>query len=208
MANCEKCGKAIEEGLAFCNDCSSGIDRKTKVISSTTDVLQDDHELFSFKGQHSSNIVRIMKIIPYLLGLSSIILGSLFLFPNLVDITIPTTLLPVVVTFLGVIYLVRLSRQSQISSSIFLVLIVLIITMGSALIFPDYISQIFAFGITIASFVLIYTIFRNYKGNKIPVVTVTLIIVSIGAGVAFPEYLLTILSTILVISGVLIILKF
>ena len=208
MANCEKCGKAIDEGLAFCDDCSSGIARKTKPTSSTTDVLHDDHELFSFKGQHSSNIVRIMKILPYLLGLSSIILGSLFLFPDLIDIAIPSDLLPAVVTFLGVIYIVRLSRQSQMPSSIFLVLIVMTMTIGSALTFPDYSSLIFALGITIASFVLIYTVFRNYKGNKIPIFTVTLIIVSIGAGVAFPEYLLTVLPIILIISGVLIVLKF
>jgi hypothetical protein len=208
MANCEKCGKEIEEGLAFCDDCSSVIDRKTKANSSTTDLLHDDHELFSFKGQHNSNIVRIMKILPYLLGLSSIILGSLFLFPDLIGITIPSELLPVVVTILGVIYIVRLSRRSQISSSIFLVLIVMTMTMGSVLVFPDNISLIFPLGITIASLVLIYNIFRNYKGNKIPIFTVTLIIVSIGAGVAFPEHLFTVLPIFLILSGVLIILKF
>ncbi|MHA1513281.1 MAG: hypothetical protein ACTSRJ_04395 [Candidatus Hodarchaeales archaeon] len=208
MANCEKCGKEIEEGLAFCDDCSSGIDRKTKANFSTTDLLHDDHELFSFKGQHNSNIVRIKKILPYLLGLSSIILGSLFLFPDLIEITIPSELLPVVVTILGVIYIVRLRGRSQISSSIFLVLIVMTMTMGSVLVFPDNISLIFPLGITIASLVLIYNIFRNYKGNKIPIFTVTLIIVSIGAGVAFPEHLFTVLPIFLILSGVLIILKF
>ena len=208
MANCEKCGKEIDDGLAFCKDCSRGIDRKTKVISSSTDILHDDHELFSFKGQHTSNIVRIMKVLPYLLGLSSIILGSLFLFPNLADITIPSTVLPVVVTFLGVIYIVRLSRQSQMSSSIFLVLIVIILSMGSVLAFPEYISQIFGIGITLASFFAIFPVFRDYKGNKVPVFATTLIFASIGAGVAFPEHLLTVLPIILVISGILIVLKF
>ncbi|MHA1206863.1 MAG: hypothetical protein ACTSSO_04755, partial [Candidatus Hodarchaeales archaeon] len=61
---------------------------------------------------------------------------------------------------------------------------------------------------TIASLVLIYNIFLNYKGNKIPIFTVTLIIVSIGAGVAFPEHLFTVLPIFLIFSGVLIILKF
>ncbi|MCK4848118.1 MAG: hypothetical protein KAT16_03760 [Candidatus Heimdallarchaeota archaeon] len=208
MANCEKCGKSIEEGLAFCDDCSGAVKRKTSATTSTTDILHDDHELFSFKGQHSSNIVRIMKILPYLLGVISIILGLLFLFPDLVDITIPSDLLPVVVTFLGVIYFLRLSRQSQIPFYIFLVLIVITLTMGSALIFTDYIPLIFAIGTTIASFVLIYTVFRDYKKNKIPIFTATLIIVSIGAGVVFPELLLTVLPIALVISGVLIVLKF
>jgi hypothetical protein len=209
MANCERCGKLIADGVVFCDNCSSGgATRKTNVISPTTNVLHDDHELFSFKGQHSSNIVTIMKIIPILIGLFSILLGSIFLFPDLVDIAIPPMILPVVVTFLGIIYIFRLSRQSKISSYVFLILMVITITMGSALVFPEYTSLIFAIGTMIESFILIYTVFRRFKKNKIPIFTVTLIIVSIGAGVAFPDYLLTILPVVLVITGVLIVLKF
>ena len=209
MANCEKCGKLIPDGGVFCDDCSTGgISRRTKSTPSTPDLLHDDHELFKFKGQHSSNIVRIMKLIPILIGLSSIFLGAITLFPDLVDITIPSSLLSIFVTFLGVIYLFRLSRQSRVTSWMILVLIVITITMGSVLAFPEYNLQIFAIGITIASIALIYTVFRNYKGNKIPVLSVTLIITSIGIGIAFPELLLVILPVVLVISGLLIILKF
>ena len=149
-----------------------------------------------------------MKIIPILIGLFSIFLGAIFLFPDLVDITIPSSLLPIFVTFLGVIYLLRLSRQSRVTSWMFLVLIVITITMGSTLAFPDFDSQIFAIGITVASVVFIYTVFRNYKGNKIPVLSVTLTITSIGIGIAFPELLLVVLPITLIISGLLIILKF
>ena len=99
---------------------------------------------------------------------------AIILFPDLVDVTIPPTLLPIFATILGVIYLFRLSRQSKVTSWMFLVLVVIVITMGSTLAFPDYDSQIFAIGITIASVILIYTVFRNYKGNKIPVISVTL----------------------------------
>ena len=80
--------------------------------------------------------------------------------------------------------------------------------MGSTLAFPDYDSQIFAIGITVASIVFIFTVFRNYKGNKIPVLSVTLIVTSIGIGIAFPELLLVVLPITLIISGLLIILKF
>jgi hypothetical protein len=209
MANCERCGKMIPDGVVFCDDCSTGgISRRTKPITSTPDVLHDDHELFKFKGKHSSNIVRIMKIIPIMIGLCAIILGIIILFPDLVEITIPPPLLPIFVTFLGVIYLFRLSRQSKVTSWMFLVLVVITITMGSTLIFPDFDSQIFAIGITIASVILIYTVFRKYKGNIIPVISVTLIITSIGVGIAFPELLLVVLPITLVISGLLIILKF
>ena len=209
MANCESCGKMIADGVVFCDDCSAGgISRKTKSVLSTPAVLHDEDELFSFKGRHSSNIVRIMKLIPILMGLFSIIIGGLFLFPDLVDITIPEVFLPVLVTFLGVIQLVKLSRQSKLTSWMFLVLIVITITMGSALAFPDFISEILAIGTTIASIILIYTVFRKYKGNKIPVFTVTLIMVSIGVSIAFPDFLLVVIPAILVISGVLLILKF
>ena len=209
MANCERCGKTIPDGVVFCDDCSTGgISRRTKSTPSTPDLLHDDHELFKFKGQHSSNIVRIMKLIPILIGLSSIFLGAITLFPDFVDITIPSSFLPIFVTFLGVIYLLKLSRQSRVTSWMFLVLVIIVITMGSTLTFPDYDTQIFAIGITVASIIFIYTVFRNYKGNKIPVLSVTLIITSIVIGIAFPELLLVFLPVVLVISGVLIILKF
>ena len=209
MANCEMCGKVIAEGVVFCDDCSTGgVSRRTQSAPSTSDVLHDDHELFKFKGKHSSNIVRIMKLIPILIGLFSIILGVILLFPDLVAVTIPPAILPVYVTFLGVIYLFRLSRQSRVTSWLFLVLIIIVIAMGSTLVFPDYEFQIFAIGITIASIMLIYTVFRNYKGSKIPVLSVTLIVTSIGIGLTLPDYLLVVLPITLVISGVLIILKF
>ena len=209
MANCERCGKIIPDGVVFCDDCSTGgISRSTRSVTSTPDVLHDDHELFKFKGKHSSNIVRIMKIIPILVGLCAITLGVIILFPDLVDVSIPPPLLPSFVTFLGVIYFFRLSRQSKVTSWMFLVLVVITITMGSTLIFPEFNSQIFAIGITIASVILIYIVFRNYKGSKIPVLSVTLIIASIGVGIALPELLLVVLPISLVISGLLIILKF
>ena len=53
MANCEKCGKSIADGVVFCDDCSKGgISMKNQPIHSTTEILHDDHELFSFKGKH------------------------------------------------------------------------------------------------------------------------------------------------------------
>jgi hypothetical protein len=209
MANCERCGKPIPDGVVFCDDCSTGgISRRTKPTPSTPDLLHDDHELFTFKGKHSSNIVRIMKIIPILIGLFSIFLGAILLFPDLADISIPPILLPLFATFLASVYLLRLSRQSRVTSWMFLVLAVIVITMGTALAFPDYDSQIFAIGITVASVLFIYTVFRNYKGNKIPVLSMTLIIASIGIGITLPELLLVVLPITLIISGLLIILKF
>ena len=209
MANCEKCGKLIADGLVFCDDCSKDeIKTKEEVKLQTSDLLHDDHELFSFKRQHRSNIVLMMRIFPIVLGLLTIAIGILSLFPDIVDFTLPQNLLIILVTLLCILYIIRISRQSKLPMSLFLVLISLSLAFGGAAVFPENSSLIIVIGAIFSILVLTFSIFKNYKGKLIPLIALTVLFCSVGLGVVFPEHLVLILGVSLIVTGILLVLKF
>ena len=208
MANCEKCGKQIEEGAVFCSACTGVLDIKPTIVKggrATQNALE--HEVFSFKAK-SSKLVTLKHLLPVIFCGSMAIIG-------LVSITADTTsseaspmILSIGIMVIGVLVVFLIARSSQQDPFLSLSIGLLILTLGGANVLPDYGNLIFSIGITLVGFILVLLLFRHSDHNRPLSLALVIVIVSLGISIAFPELTNFLLAASFILTGFLILIAY
>ena len=188
MGNCEKCGKPISDGLVFCDSCAGILDAKTplKSSSSPTPSIMDDDPIFTYKRKHSSNIVRIYRLLPYLLALLFGIMAIDILSPELIPLEIIPEFSIIALIFLGFIFIFVLYRESKQEKYVYLSLFLLVITIGLSVLLPDMQIYVFTFGLVLVGISLVYRILIKINrdiGLNLGIIT---ILFTLSLAILFP----------------------
>ncbi|MFX1247884.1 MAG: hypothetical protein ACFFBQ_10905 [Promethearchaeota archaeon] len=203
MAYCEKCGKQIEEGAVFCSTCTHGFDATSGIVTQD-DMIKDsvEHEIFSFKPKHT-RLSKVIRIIPIILSIFYIVVGLIGLFTELIPPEQIPTLLSVGIIILGFLIVYQLSRGSQQNYSIFISLMIVILTLGITIVFPEYINLILPIGTTAIGFIIVILLLWHSNRNRVLSLVLIIIIVSLGISIAFPDYTSIMLAMGCILSGLL-----
>lgn len=207
MANCEKCGKLIENGAVFCTACITRFERGyASITASGATEIGLDHEVFSFKRKHSSLIAKVYLGFPIILGILVVIIGVVFILPDFGYLDEYHIILPIVATILILLFITQIYMHVRQYLLLFLAMSLFILTSGLAITFPDYSSLLISIGATLFALIVVVFISRKSSQKKVLFIDLALIIFAIGASVAVPLYSTLILASCLVLVGLLLIL--
>jgi hypothetical protein len=203
MANCEKCGKPIEDGAVFCSACMGGFDTSpTRVseINATQGALE--HEVFTFKAR-SSKLATLWHILPLIICGSIVIVGLVSINTD-PSSEVALIILPIGIVVIGLLIVFLITRNSQQSPFLSLSIGLLILTFGVAMVVPQYINLILPMGTTLVGFMILLLLFRNSNRNRPLLLALVIVIVALGIGIAFPEITTLLLAISLILTGILI----
>ncbi|MFX0205662.1 MAG: hypothetical protein ACFFDT_06710 [Candidatus Hodarchaeota archaeon] len=203
MANCEKCGKQIENGAVFCSVCMSGFDTKPtreSEINATQSALE--HEVFTFKAK-SSKLATLWRLIPLIICGSIVIIGLVSINAE-PSSEVPLIILPIGMVVIGLLIVFLISRSSQQDLFLSLSIGLLILTLGVAMVVPQYINLILPMGTTLVGFLFAILLFRNSNHNRPLLLALVIVIAALGIGIAFPEITTLLLAISFILTGILI----
>jgi hypothetical protein len=204
MGNCEKCGKQIAEGAVFCSACTQGFDMKPKTVTKVDTTINGiEHEIFSFKVKRSK-LSRMIRLTPIIFSIFYILVGLIAIFPGLISPEEASIILPVGIMILSLLIVYLISRGSQQDNSLFLSLVLVILTFGTTVLVPEYINIILPIGTSLVGLSLVFFLFRHTGRNRVLFLVLMIVIVSLGIGMAFPDYITTLLAVACILSGFLV----
>ncbi|MHA2204147.1 MAG: hypothetical protein ACW991_10705 [Candidatus Hodarchaeales archaeon] len=204
MANCEKCGKQIEYGAVFCSTCMGGLDTKPTIVSevnTTQNALE--HEVFAFKAR-SSKLATLKRLLPIIICGSIVIIGLVSINADSTSSVVPPIFLPVGMVIIGLLIVFLITRTSQQDPYLFLSIGLLILTLGVAMVVPEYVTLILPIGTTLVGFMLVFLLFRHSDRNRPLLLVLVIVIVSLGMSIAFPEITTFLLAISFILTGSLI----
>jgi hypothetical protein len=204
MANCEKCGKQIEDGAVFCSACTGVLDIKPTRVrggNATQDALE--HEVFSFKAK-SSKFVTLKRLLPVIVCGAMAIIGLVSIIADTTSSEVSPMILSIGTMVIGVLVVILIARRSQQDPFLFLSIGLLILTFGVTKVLPDYGNLIFPIGITLVGFILALLLFRQSDHNRPLSLALVILIVSLGMSMAFPEITTFLLAVSFILTGFLI----
>jgi hypothetical protein len=203
MANCEKCGKKIEDGAVFCSACTGGFDtRPTRVSEINATQSELEHEVFTFKAR-SSKLASLWRILPLIICGSIVIIGLVSINTD-PSSEVPLIILPIAMVVIGLLIVFLITRSSQQAPFLSLAIGLLILTLGAAMVVPQYINLILPMGTILASLTIVLLLFRNSNRNRPLLLALVIVIVALGIGIAFPEITTLLLAISLILTGILI----
>ncbi len=204
MANCEKCGKQIEDGAVFCSTCMGGFDPKPTTVSevnATQNALE--HEVFSFKAR-SSKLATLKRLLPVIVCGSLVIIGVISIYANSTSSEVPPMILPIGIIIIGLLIVFLIARSSQQDPFLLLSIGLLILTLGVAMVVPEHVNLILPIGITLVGLTLGFLLFRHSDRNRPLPLALVIVIVSLGMSMAFSEITTFILAVSFILTGFLI----
>ncbi|NHJ02886.1 MAG: hypothetical protein EAX86_12185 [Candidatus Heimdallarchaeota archaeon] len=206
MTNCEKCGKPIRDGLVFCDTCAGRLETKKPLEArSSTSIaasIIDDDTIFTYKRKHSSNIVRIYRILPYLFTLIAVIIGVDLLNPDLIPIAIVPEASVLALVFLGLIFILILYRGSKQERYIYLSMLLLVLTIGTGTLLPELQGYIFTVGILLVGVSLVYRILTKINKDIGLNLGLIIIIFILSLAILFPDFSSIILAVGVFLSSI------
>lgn len=200
---CEKCGQPIREGEVFCMNCVGGIKKSSALKGGN---IIENHEVFTFKGRHSSLWVKLFNFFPFFIGLLAIALGIFSLIPETLEWTLPSNTLPMGILAIGLIFIILISRQVKKLNLLILSVGVVFITLSSALVFSEYSVTILTIGISLTAFILIIPVVRQVKRFPLWALGFAALILALGGALTFPTFQVLILASGCILLGIIIIL--
>lgn len=205
MGFCEKCGKSIEEGKVFCDECAGDLKMSSTREKETEIVL--DHEVFSFKGKHSSKLYRLMRVLPFIVGGIAVLFGLVTLFSDSLNLEIPSLVLPSVLIIVGLIVIYLIFRRSDQDYSIFIGLTILIFTFGGVLIVSEYSHLIFPIGSALVGLILVFFMIRYSKRHYTLFLELAIVILALASAIVLTDYATIIIAVSLILVGLLTFIK-
>ncbi|MFX0183534.1 MAG: hypothetical protein ACFE95_10675 [Candidatus Hodarchaeota archaeon] len=208
MGFCEKCGKSIEEGKVFCDECASDLKVSTtfETTAKETEIVLD-HEVFSFKGKHSSKLYKLMRVLPFIVGVFVILIGLVTLYSDSLNLEIPSYVLSSIIVIVGLFVVFLIFRRSEQDYSIFLGLVILIFTFGGVLIFSDYSHLIFPIGSALVGLVLVFFLIRYSKRHYTLFLELAIVILALTSAIVLTDYATIIIAVSFVLIGLLVFIK-
>lgn len=187
MANCEKCGKRIENGAVFCVACQSVLDTQPTIVSGVSESREAvDHAVFSFKAR-SSKIIALKRLLLILICGSMLIIGLISITSDTISPDISPMILHTGIMVIGVLVLFSIVKSSQQAPFLPLSIGLLIFTLGGTMVLPDYSNLILSIGLILVGFILVFLLFHHSDRNRPLFLALVIVILSLGMSMAVPE---------------------
>lgn len=211
MAKCEKCGKEVPSGTIYCGSCALLLDPTTLKKPITDMKTISDEKLFKFKRIQKSKWLFLFRIIPIMIGVVGVILGSVTLLNNVFTITIPFYLIPGLVTIYMLISMLWIGRKAKLEKTLMLVAFSLFLSLGTLALSMEFAFEpvnlqliVAILGILLASMTLILNFFRSSKRNYTLFGALIVGVLTLTIGILLELIRNTIFAVGVIISGIFI----
>jgi len=208
MANCEKCGKRIEDGAVFCTACMSVLDTQPTIVSGVDETQKAvEHEVFSFKARSSKLIILKRLLLIIVCGLMAII-GLVSITADTISPDIPLMILANGIIVIGVMVVFLIVRSSQQDPFLPLSIGLLILTLGGTMVLPEYSNLILSIGLILVGFILVLLLFHHSDRNRPLFLALVIVILSLGMSMAVSEISTFLLGVSFILIGFLILITY
>ncbi len=214
MAKCEKCRKEIIEGTIYCGSCALLMDPTTLKKPKTDMKAISDEKLFEFNRTRKSRWLFLFRIIPIMIGLVGVISGIVTILHDGFTITIPSSLIPGLVTIYMIISMLWIGRKAKLDKTLMLAAFSLFLSLGFLALSMEFAFEpvnlqlsVAILGILLASMTLILNFFRSSKRNYTLFGVLIVGILTLTIGILLELIRSTIFAVGVIISGIFIILS-
>lgn len=208
MANCEKCGKRIENGAVFCTACMNVLDTQPTIVNGVDETQQTvSHEVFAFKAR-SSKLITLKRFLPIIFCGTMVIIGLVSITTDTNYPEIPPMILASGIVVIGVLVVLLIARSSQQDPFLQLSISLLILTLGGTMVLPEYGNLILSIGFILVGFILVLLLYRQSDRNRPLFLAVVIVILSLGMSMAVPEITTFLLGVGFILIGFLILIAY
>ena len=162
----------------------------------------DDDAIFTYKRKHSSNIVRVYRLLPYLLAIIFIILAIDLISPDLIPLEIIPEMSIITLVILGLIFIFVLFRGSKQERYIYISMFILLSTIGLGAFLPDMQIYVFPLGITLVGVSLLYRVLTKINRDIGLNLGLCTILFSLSLAISIPTNSSVILAGGMILSSI------